>query len=408
MPFNKVFIYLTYALALFPLLKLNHFSILMMIWLLLSLISGFKRQTFSYLKEEWKTLVVLSFFAWMYWLYLPFATDYNELGKSVVKSLPFIVFPIGFILNKDLITSQVLKVFGSLFLLTMVILNILGWISVFSYGFFQAWKENDFYHPMFRTLFTEATSLHLPYLGLLSSFAALWAIFRMFQNQKVNLFHILAVLYLIGSVYIYSARMALVCFFVGVVFMIWKMISKPLLKWGFLVVIPLGFLILFWFSPVKERYTQTVEKEWVLPHKGQQPHEVNYRYGVWHCAVGLIKKHPVTGVGADKVQQKLDECYNQFDYESYEDFTQVVYNTHNQYFDQILKFGIFGFIVFCLVLFRFFPNNFLLYQVFVLIVSVSFLTENLLDRQIGVVFISLFNTIFVISTNKRNEKNINC
>src|SRR5690606_28317761 len=128
-----------------------------------------------------------------------------------------------------------------------------------------------------------------------------------------------------------------------------KRISKSLFKYSLLAVIPLGLLIMFWFSPIKERYTQTIEKEWILPHKGQQPHEVNYRYGVWHCAVSLIKEYPVTGVGADKVQQKLNECYNKFDYKSYEDFTQVVYNTHNQYFDQVLKFGILGLIAFCLV-----------------------------------------------------------
>lgn len=400
MPFNKVFIYFTCALALFPLLKLNHFSVLMMIWLAFALVCGFKNKTFSYLKKEWKTLAILSFFAWMYGLYLPFVSDYDEWGKSVVKSLPFLVFPVGFILNKDLITSKVLKIFGSLFLLTMLIVNSLGWMDVFSYGFFQAWQENDFYHPMFRSLFAEATSLHLPYLGVLSTFAALYAVLRMFQLQKIHPLYILATLYLMGSVYIYSARMALICFFTGIFFIIWKKIPKPTLKWGLLAVISGVLLMIFWFSPIKERYTQTVEKEWILPHKGQQPHEVNYRYGVWYCSIDLIKNHPLTGVGADKVQQKLNECYSQFDYESYEDFSKVVYNTHNQYFDQMLKFGVFGLIAFCLVLFYFVPNNTLLYQIFIITVFLSFLTENLLDRQIGVVFVSLFNTILVISTKK--------
>src|SRR5690606_39362988 len=80
----------------------------------------------------------------------------------------------------------------------------------------------------------------------------------------------------------------------------------------------------------------------VLPHKNQLPHEVNYRYGIWHCATKLISNHLFTGVGADKVQEKLNTCYATYTYESYEDFTQVTYNTHNQYFDQLLKFGLVG------------------------------------------------------------------
>src|SRR5690606_28254012 len=122
--------------------------------------------------------------------------------------------------------------------------------------------------------------------------------------------------------------------------------------------------------------------------------------GVWYCSINLIKNHPLTGVGADKVQQKLNECYTQFDYESYEDFSRDVYSTNNLYFDHMLKFGVFGLIAFCLVLFYFVPNNTLLYQIFIITVFLSFLTENLLDRQIGVVFVSLFNTILVISTKK--------
>src|SRR5690606_33730263 len=110
-------------------------------------------------------------------------------------------------------------------------------------------------------------------------------------------------------------------------------------------------------SPLKERYFNEIEKEMVLPHKNQLPHEVNYRYGIWHCATKLISNHLFTGVGADKVQEKLNTCYATYTYESYEDFTQVTYNTHNQYFDQLLKFGLVGLGIFIFVLFYFFKDN---------------------------------------------------
>lgn len=206
--------------------------------------------------------------------------------------------------------------------------------------------------------------------------------------------------------YIYSARIALACYLIGLLFIVFKSIKKQIVKWSLLIALPLFALAFFWFSPMKERYIKVVEKDLVLPNKDQEPHEVNYRYGIWYCASQLIADHFVFGVGADKVQEKLNNCYSDFTYISYEDFSKVTYNTHNQYFDQMLKFGIFGLILFVLAIFYFYPNSSVLYQTFLIVVSISFLTENILDRQIGVVFISLLNTIFVLLKLNKVEKSI--
>jgi hypothetical protein len=200
-------------------------------------------------------------------------------------------------------------------------LNCLGWIKVFNFGWNNAWKQNDFYHPIFRNLFAEATSLHLPYLGLLTIFASLWLTFKMFFNRKINLLSVSTIIFLLFSAYIYSARMALACYLIGLLFIVFKSIKKQTVKWSLLIALPLFALAFFWFSPMKERYIKVVEKDLVLPNKDQEPHEVNYRYGIWHCATDLISDHFVLGVGADNVQEKLNNCYNGFTYKSYEDLT---------------------------------------------------------------------------------------
>ena len=340
----------------------------------------------------------------MYMIYLPFAENFKELGKEIIKSLPFLIFPLGFMLNKNVVSKKLLQTFGIVYTVSVLILNIFGWIKVISFGWNNAWQQNDFYHPVFRNLFAEATSLHLPYLGLLSIFAALWLTYKMFYNKKANLFSIVSVLFILCSAYIYSARMALACYLIGLLFIVFKSIKKQTVKWSLLIALPLCAATFLWFSPLKERYITLVEKQLVLPNKNQQPHEVNYRYGIWHCATKLIADNFFTGVGADKVQEKLNECYSNFTYKSYEDFTKVTYNSHNQYFDQFLKFGIIGLLLFLFVLFYFYPNASILYQTFIIIVSISFLTENILDRQTGVVFVSLFNTICVLYKMNSLEK----
>ncbi len=402
----KIFYVFTCALALFPLLKLNHFSILMIIWFVLALINTFKNKGFVHFKSQTAPFLVLSFFCLMYVFYLPFVQNFTEIGKSITKSLPFVIFPLGFLLNKDIITHKLLKHFSVVFIAAVILLNTLGWVSVFYFGWNKAWQLNDFYHPVFRTLFANATLLHLPYLGLLSVFAALWLTLKMFLNKKVNILSGCLIAFLLLSIYIYSARMALVCYLIGLLFIIFKSIKKQILRIMLLVTLPLTALVLFWFSPMKERYVKVVEKELVLPNKNQLPHEVNYRYGIWYCSFNIAKEHFFTGVGADKVQQSLNNCYSTFTYKSYEDFNKQIYNTHNQYVDQLLKFGFFGLILFVGVLFYYFYKASVLYQTFVLITAISFLTENILDRQIGVVFVALLNTIFVIYKLNTVEKSI--
>jgi len=406
MRLTKIFYYSSCALALFPILKLNHFSILMIIWFAVALVNAFKNKTFSLLKTHKFTFLVLAFLCLMYVFFIPFTGNFKELGKSITKSLPFLIFPLGFILNKRVVTTKMHQTFACVYIASVAVLNGLGWLNVFNFGWNNAWQQNDFYHPVFRNLFFNATSHHLPYLGLLTVFAALLLTYRLFHNQKLRVLNLVIISFLLFSTYIYSARMALACYLMGLTYMLYKSVKNQQLKWILLFAVPILSLTLLWFSPIKERYVKLVEKDLVLPHENQQPHEVNYRYGIWYCATQLVKNHYITGVGADKVQKELNECYNGFSYKSYEDFSKVTYNTHNQYLDQLLKFGVFGLILFLFVFLYFFNNSSVIYQTFILVILCSFLTENLLDRQIGVVFISLFNTIFVILKLNKVEKSI--
>lgn len=379
---------------------------IMIVWLLLAFIVALNNKTLSNLKHDKYIWLVLSSYSFMYLAYFPFATDFDEMKKLLVKSLPFLVFPIGFIINKDIFRKNFVTQFLNLFVGAVTALNVFGWFKIFQFGYSDAWQQNNFYQPIFREVFGNASSLHLPYLGLLSVFAALVLVYKIISLKRFLLVQGTVVVFLLFSVYIYSARMALVCFIIATLFMLWQSITKQLIKWSLLIAIPLLTLVFIATSPLKERYFNEIEKEMVLPHKNQLPHEVNYRYGIWHCATKLISNHLFTGVGADKVQEKLNNCYATYTYESYEDFTQVTYNTHNQYFDQLLKFGLVGLGIFIFVLFYFFKDNSILYQAFLLVVAMSFLTENILDRQIGVVFVSLLNTIFVVLKHNRVEKGI--
>lgn len=404
---KKLFTYITLCLGVFPLVKLNHFSMVMIVWFLVALYNAYKSKTFSSVfkdRSSLYTLAISTLLFWVYLLYFPLISDTKELSKIVVKSLPILIFPFGFLLNKSSITKEMVSKFLWVFIGSTILINCFGWIEVFRQGIAEVWNTNDFYHPTFRTIFSESSRLHIPYLGLLTSFASLLIVYQLFYKSVHKITGGLFTLFLVFSLYIYSARMALGIFLIGFLYILWRKIVSLRLRLLLLVLVPFLSGTILWFSPIKERYQTSLDTELQLPHEGQQPHEVNYRYGIWHCSTKILKQNLWTGVGPDQVQKSLNQCYDTFTYRSYEDFTKVTYNTHNQYMDWMLKFGIVvSTLIFC-SLFVFIRQSDILYHLFVLTLVLSFVTENVLDRQIGVVFYSLFNAIFVIYKNKNLEK----
>lgn len=404
---RKLFYILSLALALFPLLKLNHYSIVMIVWFVCAIFMTVKTKSYKTidLKIEKKYVVLILPFVF-YLASFPFVEDTKELGKIITKTLPLFVIPIGFLFTKKIFSHKFISEFCQLFVASIILINIIGWIAVFREGFFDVWNTNSFYHPMFRTIFSETTQLHIPYLGMLSTFSVLLLICKAMQTNKNTLINIFSSIFLLLSMYIYSARMALIIGIIGITLIFIKSVKSNLMKFALLAAIPLVSIIVVWFSPLKERYINSFDAQWIIPHADQQPHEVNYRYGIWYCSSQIIKDHLWLGVGADQAQNSLNNCYQSFTYQSYEDFSKVTYNSHNQYVDWIMKFGILFGGLLSISLFFFLPKSTAIYQLFVLTIVCSFLTENILDRQIGVVFYSLFQAVLLMFKKKTFEKNI--
>src|SRR5690554_1497555 len=404
---NRLFNILTISLGLFPILKLNHYSILMIVWFIYAVYLTISRKTFRKVSfSDSKKYVYLILPVVFYLVSFPFVSDKNELIKIIVKTLPLLLFPIGFVFTQSLLHKNTVQYILYAFVIAVIGVNLLGWISVFSFGFFDALQKNDFYHPVFRYLFTESTQLHIPYLGFLTGFSALFLFYYVLNFKKHLVVVGLLIVFLTGSLHIYSARMALVIFVLGLFYILWHFNTSKKLRWLMLTLLPLTLIVAIWLSPMKQRFEKMIETEWVLPHADQQPHEVNYRYAILYCSSQIFKENVWFGVGADQVQHSLNKCYEQFTYRSYEDFTQKTYNTHNQYFDWILKFGIIGGLILIVSLFYYLPHSTHIYQLFLGVVLLTFLTENVLDRQIGVVFYSLFQSIFVILKRNFIEKDI--
>ncbi|HEY1193351.1 O-antigen ligase family protein, partial [Flavobacterium sp.] len=105
----------------------------------------------------------------------------------------------------------------------------------------------------------------------------------------------------------------------------------------------------------------------------------------------------ILGVGPGNIQKKLNDCYSGYTYKNYDDYSSKDYNSHNQYLDIWLKYGIFGLVLFFVFLFWGIKNMSLSYGIFLFLIMMSMITENIFDRQVGVVFFTFYNTLFFIN-----------
>ncbi len=130
------------------------------------------------------------------------------------------------------------------------------------------------------------------------------------------------------------------------------------------------------------------------------------RFNIFKCNLKILRERPIFGYGLGDVNDKLGSCLSKV-------FTneRSNYNSHNQYLNIILSTGIFGLIYFLFFLFLYFKVAFShqdnLLNAILIIFCVSFLFENVLSRQTGVVAFSFFiNYLYFCSKNfLKNEIN---
>ncbi|MEM6523614.1 MAG: O-antigen ligase family protein [Bacteroidota bacterium] len=125
----------------------------------------------------------------------------------------------------------------------------------------------------------------------------------------------------------------------------------------------------------------------------------NNRVYYWRTAIKLIKDQPFLGYGLSGARNNLQRSYNNDGFNQY-------FNTHNQFLMITLESGVVGFIIFTgLLVYKFFisfKHQRSDYTLFLIIVVLLMLTENIFDRHKGILIFALFNTLYYLEI--RNPK----
>ena len=136
---------------------------------------------------------------------------------------------------------------------------------------------------------------------------------------------------------------------------------------------------------------------------GQSPngHSIIQRVEYIKASIGLIKSNLFFGVGLGDVH---DEFMNHYEVNNSKILGKNRKRVHNQYMVFAVGIGVVGLIFWVWIFYFPFLKlewNREIYFYFLVIISISFLTDNTLERQAGVMFFAFFNSLFLFQKPQR-------
>ena len=411
---NKIdfYNYSTIFLGSFPILGLKKTVLAIILWALFSLIIMISEKSYRMIEKKDKiNFIVLTSYYLAFIISFFFIEDKKLATRFLEKNIAFLIFPVFMILNKRFFHQSTLRNSIKVFIISNILLASYIWGVILSKGYKEVMDSDTYYNPIIRNFFSDISEIHLPYLGILFVFSSLVILNDIFNSQRkityFNLLRFLGISLLIFSVITFAARLALILFVFISLYLLFKRTSKIWIKISFIAFVLSLIFLVFAIPSSKKRVDEIRNAKLTLPNKNQKSEEVNFRYGIYHCVGSVLKENWLFGVGPGNVQKKLDNCYSGYTYKNYDDYSKIEYNSHNQYLDIWLKYGIFGLILFLIFILWGIKNIDLLYGIFLFVIMTAMLTENIFDRQVGVVFFTFFNSLFFIKRTDYFEKSPN-
>ncbi|MEZ4796954.1 MAG: O-antigen ligase family protein [Flavobacteriaceae bacterium] len=169
----------------------------------------------------------------------------------------------------------------------------------------------------------------------------------------------------------------------------------------YLIFITALFYISFQIPALKIRYLEFFNT--FFNNSNSQIGSTFYRLNIYKCGIDSIFVSPWFGYGLGDTKSVLIECYNT----KMEVFNGQYFNSHNQYISVWLSSGILGFLsLVSMMVYNIklmIRNSFIIETLILLLLTITMMIENILERQSGVILFSFFINFFAfLIPQKRN------
>ena len=169
------------------------------------------------------------------------------------------------------------------------------------------------------------------------------------------------------------------------------------------ILVPILFLfilcVLIWINPVS-RFRIIQEPLLTSLHIDQSNMEwnsVSFRLLEWKASLHELEKSWLAGVGTGDGQSALQDYYSSFNSST----VGLKYNAHNQYLQTALELGLTGLLLLLICIFK--PiftaiQHYPIHVAFVILFGLMCCTESVLARQKGIIFFTMFQSLFLKCT----------
>jgi O-antigen ligase len=307
----------------------------------------------------------------------------------IFRSLPLLLFPIAFYFLKDNKNVFSPKVFikAKLFFYISTLVLFISFFFIFYFRGFVT--ENYFLNYSYRIIFQLGRySMHPIYASLITSISLIFSI-SLFKIKRYKLLLILGNILLVFNLILLSRKSAIII--MSILFFLFITFNKKIkfkIKAFFVFIILMLFFVTIKFIPdISNRFN-----DFESLFDSTKASSTNLRLNLLSLSLEAIKEKPFFGYGVGDTKDFLSslELKNAF-------FKGKYYNTHNQFLAVAFATGAFGFIIFILFLLKniklVISRSFEQLSIVLLFVSLMFI-ENILDRQNGIIYFSIFINYF--------------
>lgn len=377
-----------YVFATYPLFNLKLQTLLMAFFGVTTITSFYLNGTFNTFRNDTKKIILflMPFIGLL--IGLIYTDNISEGLKVIERSLSFIAFPLIFILIPFQHTQKERNTIIYIFSISLILITAYSFVNIGLVGFRELYSGQANSYFKFRTDFETYSKLHPVYVNYMYGLASLFLLHLIRdkiakKEDFLDIFLVLlVVLILTIFAFIIASRTALIslitCSFLLLLFTdaLSKKIKTIILSVGATVLI--GFY--FFIPSLQERVNETAS---LFKKDTTKENGTSVRKEIFTCTKTLLTENFIVGLGTGDVDDALQVCY---DKNNLKESSSKGFNTHNQYFDYWLKGGLFT--LGALILLMFNIGIEIKEQKLVLIVlfiSICFLTENILNRQVGII-----------------------
>ncbi|WP_345005334.1 O-antigen ligase family protein [Snuella lapsa] len=311
----------------------------------------------------------------------------NKEGYDKLRNLlPILIIPLLFYFNKGKINTKFFNFISGAFVIGAIINIVVNSVNAIFRGYIISGKIQSTYFTY--DSFAEPFRIQPIYLSIYYLIAIVFLInfFATTKDKTAKTILLGLFFFLFSGMVLLSARMTiLISLLVIPLSLFFALKNKKLVAISTLCIYIIFGSIVFFNSNLKDRFL-SMNKE-VANYSG-----FKLRKKLWEKSINVIKESPIYGYSLGNYNEEL---INEYKRTNFRRALRYKYNSHNQYIQTLLVSGIIGFLFFIYLLFGSMPevlkSKDYIYLLFIVVLSLSAITESIFHRQFGIMFFSFMN-----------------